>query len=100
MPQRRFPGRATLRTVVAALLALIPLLPEIIRASGWGAIPWVAGIAGVAATVTRIMAMPSVDRWLETYLPWLASEPYAGRHRKEPDEYRDNDGLDAGGSGT
>lgn len=99
MAQRRFPGRATLRTLFAALVALIPLLPEIIRASGWQSIPWIAAIAGVAATITRIMAMPAVDRWLDTYLPWLASEPYTGRHRKEPDGYRDHDGTDSGGSG-
>lgn len=82
--QTRHPWRATLRTVVQvgvpAFIALVFVLPEVLRVilDGMGAtLPdsvraWLAGAAAVVtaagATLTRIMAIPGVDRWLTDHL--------------------------------
>lgn len=84
------PWRATARTVLAALLAAAVLLPAVMPAiTAWaeehaGILPeWAtAGIAAasvaVAATaglITRILAVPGVNAWLEEYLPFLSAAP-------------------------
>ncbi|MDI3330120.1 MAG: hypothetical protein QJR09_05205 [Micrococcus sp.] len=74
------PGRAAARTIVAdvigAGLVLVVILPEILRIFEdelGGALPegirlWLGGAvvftAGLAGAVTRIMAIPRVNRWL------------------------------------
>lgn len=74
------PRRATARTVVAdvigAGLVLVVILPEVLRIfedEMGGALPeslrlWLGGAvvftAGLAGAVTRIMALPRVNRWL------------------------------------
>lgn len=74
------PGRAMARTVVAdvigAGLVLVVVLPEVLRVLSdelGGTLPepvrlWLAGAAvftaGLAGAVTRIMAIPRVNRWL------------------------------------
>lgn len=73
--QARHPWRATGRTIAAALIALLPLLPAIVDALGVAAVPWVMGGLGVIAGVTRVLAMPAVNDWVSDYLPWLAAEP-------------------------
>lgn len=73
--QARYPWRATLRTIAAAVLALLPILPELIDVLGLRAYAWAAGFLAVVAAVTRVLAMPSVIRWLQTYLPALAPAP-------------------------
>lgn len=92
--QQKHPWRAALRTGVVSLVALIPILPEIIRASGWDAVPWIASISGLAAALTRILSTPSFVRWSRQYAPWLAPDSYHGKHRNEdcsqfPDADRD-----------
>lgn len=73
--QTRHPWRATARTVLAAALALLPVLPEIADAAGLYAYPLAASVLAIAATVTRVLALPKVDGWLRKYLPWLAAQP-------------------------
>ncbi len=76
--QVRFPLRAMLRTALAVILALgivVPLAIEIIL-DEWakaapvpeGARTWLLGasaaIVAVSATLTRVMAIPTVNEWL------------------------------------
>lgn len=72
------PWRSTVRTAVAALVALLPVLPLLIESGHLGALPWVAPVVAAAAAVTRILAMPAVDQWLRQYAPWLAAQPADG----------------------
>lgn len=83
--QVREPRRATIRTVVVAVLALIPILPEIARAAGVENIPWVAAFLGVVAAVQRVLVLESVEKWLNTYIPWLAADYKAPKHRLRKD---------------
>lgn len=71
--QTRHPWRATLRTVAAAALAALPLLPVVVEYAGIGAVPWVAGAVGFAGAVTRVLAIPAVNSWLTEYFNLGAS---------------------------
>jgi hypothetical protein len=73
--QTQHPWRATIRTVVAGILALIPIAPVLVDYLGVGAVPWVAGTLAVLATVTRVLAIPAVNGYVQEYLPWLAATP-------------------------
>ena len=91
--QNNKPWQAVLRTVFAASLGLLPLLPEIARAAGIAEWPQVAGVLAITAAVTRVLSLPSVEHWLQTYFPWLsAAGSYEGRHRlDEQKEHDEND---------
>ena len=75
--QVRRPWRSTARTVFQALVGLCVLAPLIVGATGLtvAQLPWLGVVLGVAAAVTRIMAIPGVETWLRTYLPFLAAAP-------------------------
>ncbi len=73
--QVRHPWRATVRTVLAAALGILPLLPIIAGTAGIAAIPWVAGVLAIAGAVTRVLAVPGVEAWLRKYFSWLSAEP-------------------------
>lgn len=92
--QEANPGRATVRTFFAALLAFAPLVNGVLLAvQGWveantDIIPvelavWVNGVlvAGLAlvALVTRVMAAPGVNDWLRKHLAVLAPDS-KGKH--------------------
>lgn len=69
------PWRSTLRTVIVAALALLPILPSIVDAAGIGEVPVVASVLSVTAAITRIMAIPAVEAWMQKFLPALAAQP-------------------------
>lgn len=73
--QSKHPTRAVIRTVLAATVALLPILPTLVEKLGVGTVPWVAGILAVAGAITRILAMPDVENWLHEYVPWLSAQP-------------------------
>ena len=73
--QIRHPWRATLRTVIAAAVAGLTLLPEIASEAHIGTVPTVVQVVAASAAITRILAIPSVNTWLTTYAPWLAAAP-------------------------
>ncbi|QNQ90876.1 hypothetical protein GP475_09665 [Corynebacterium poyangense] len=81
--QERHPRRAMARSLIAAIVGFIPLIPEIVRAYGLDSIPWIATAAALCATTARIMVMPPVVKWCETYVPWIAPSGYDGLHRKD-----------------
>lgn len=72
--QARHPWRATGRTTAAALIALLPALPEIAKTLEISTIPTVASILAVTALVTRILAIPEVDKWIDRYAPALSAD--------------------------
>ncbi|MFJ4969261.1 hypothetical protein [Streptomyces sp. NPDC088755] len=57
--------RRSLRTLVQTAVALLVALPALVDASGVAAsLPWAAGAVAVAAVLSRIMALESVQRLL------------------------------------
>lgn len=65
--QVRHPWRATVRTVIALGIGLLPAAPELARATHIDTVPFIASILLIAATVERILVIPQVnailDRW-------------------------------------
>lgn len=74
--QVRRPWRATMRTTFQLIIGIAVLLPFVVQASGLDpeVYPWLAGLLAVAAAVTRVMALPQVEDFLQRFLPWLAAE--------------------------
>ncbi len=81
--------RRTIRTAFQAavsaagvLLIAIPVisatLNEHLSASHYAAYAAAAGAITAAATlITRLMALPAVTTWIDTYAPWLSADaPY------------------------
>lgn len=73
--QSAHPWRATTRTIFAAAVALLTLLPVIAATAGIDTVPAIAQVLLVAGAVTRVLALPGVEGFLESYLPWLAARP-------------------------
>jgi hypothetical protein len=73
--QVRHPWRATARTLFAGVIALASLLPTIALAAHVDTVPAVAQVLAVLGTVTRVLAMPGVDKFLRDFVPWLATSP-------------------------
>jgi hypothetical protein len=87
--QERNPRSAVLRTVLAAVIALFPLLNGVLLAAvevlkpyevhlpGWVFL-WLNGallaVTAVTALITRILAVPGVNEWLRKYAPVFAPE--------------------------
>ncbi|MFC8271673.1 hypothetical protein ACFUJR_03850 [Streptomyces sp. NPDC057271] len=66
-------SKRTARTVLQTAVAIAVVLPAIVDASGLPeTLPWVAGALAVAGALTRIMAVPSVQNLLPS---WLRSSP-------------------------
>jgi len=75
--QQRHPWRATLRTVVAAAVAALPLVPEVVGGLHIGTTATVTQFLAISAGVTRLLARPDVEAWLHVYAPWLTAQPAA-----------------------
>lgn len=73
--QTKHPWRATLRTLVAGAVGVLPLLPEVATAAHIGSVATVVQFLAVTGAVTRVLAVPAVNGWLGRYLPWLAATP-------------------------
>lgn len=73
--QSKHPVRASLRTTAAIVVALLPVLPEIVGKLGIATVPVVAVVLGIAAAVTRVLAIPAVEIVLRRFVPWLAAQP-------------------------
>jgi hypothetical protein len=59
--QVRHPWRATARTAIALLIALLPVVPEVLGGLHLDATAFGAQTIAVATAVTRIMALPAVN---------------------------------------
>lgn len=69
------PNRRAIRTFVAAAIGMLPLIPELVFGLHLDGTEVGAQVVAVSGTMSRIMALPSVDRWIRRYLPWLAATP-------------------------
>lgn len=77
------PWRRTIRSAVQFIAGVGPLLPLIYTAATHhdpAAATGLAGAAlGISAGVTRVMALPAVETFLQRWVPWLAAAPKSGR---------------------
>lgn len=71
------PNRAAFRTVFQGVIALAAILPLVLATAGIPVVGWAAIAVAVAGAITRVMALPSVETFLEKYLPFLAAKPKA-----------------------
>jgi type II secretory pathway component PulF len=95
------PSRATLRTVVAVLVALVAALPTlnavlaslqaylseqtqvVIPTWVWLAVNGTAALLlFVSGLITRILAVPGVNEWIKSHLPALAAIPLVDPNRQ------------------
>lgn len=82
--QSQHPWRATIRTILAVVIALAAMAPVVYTAATMQSPELATGAAAavltIAAAITRIMALPAVEAFLQRFLPWLA----AGARGDEP----------------
>lgn len=86
--QVKHPNRSTARTLLAAAIGLLPVLPVIAHELGIESIPWVASVLAITAAVTRTMAHPAVERWMQSTLPLLAAQPKDSDHETPDPQHR------------
>jgi len=82
--QVKRPWRATFRTVVQGGVALATLLPYVFSSFDLNAEGKVAQVLAALAVVTRVMADPRVEAFLQKYAPWLAATKPAPEVNQEP----------------
>lgn len=78
--QSNYPWRATARTAFAVLVALATLIPLVVSHlyADSSAVPAALAQAVVfAAAVTRLLATPAVEIFLQKFAPWLSAAPAA-----------------------
>lgn len=80
------PWRATLRSLIAFAIGFIPIGTALVIAMGWDATPFFAGFLALGAAITRVMAMPVTESFLNRHAPWLSASQYHGQHRLEDRE--------------
>lgn len=71
--QVKRPWRATFRTLVQGSIALATLLPYVLSNADLNPTGKVAQVLAVLTVVTRVMADPKVEAFLQKYVPWLAA---------------------------
>lgn len=82
------PWRATVRTAFAILVALATLAPVLYAGATLTDPSQATGLAAqvlaVAAAVTRILALPGVESFLQRFVPWLAADVDPGARSRWP----------------
>lgn len=74
--QTRYPWRSTLRTIFQAAVGLAGMWFLIVQTLGMDPnTPWVATSLVITGGITKVMAMPAVEAWLQTYVPFLSAKP-------------------------
>lgn len=67
--------KATVRTAFQVLLALVAIAPLVVPAVGLSATVGVGAVVlAVASGVTRVMAIPGVNDFIERFVPWLRAQ--------------------------
>lgn len=69
------PWRATFRTVFQGVVAACAILPLVLTTAGVAPVGIAAIAVAVAGAITRVMALPAVEEFLENYIPILAAKP-------------------------
>ncbi|HEY2086236.1 MAG TPA: hypothetical protein VGH54_09455 [Mycobacterium sp.] len=76
--QSKYPWRATARTAFAVIVGAAAMSPLVYQAATHHdpsvATGWAATGLGIAAGVTRVLALPQVNDFLHRYAPWLAAD--------------------------
>lgn len=90
------PWRAVLRTLIVAILALIPVFQSAAVELGIDEMPWIAGTLVFMAALQRALAVPAVELFLQRYAPWLAAGAYIGKHRGEYNAHPTTPTIDGG----
>ena len=73
--QVKHPWRSTARTVFAVALGVISVVPDVVTTAHVDHTFAGAQAIVVAGAVTRVLALPSVERFLQRYAPVLAAVP-------------------------
>lgn len=74
--QLKRPWRSTVRTVFQALVGFASMWAILVQVAGLDSTTgWVSASLAVTAAVTRVMALPQVEAFLQRFLPWLAADP-------------------------
>lgn len=85
--QTKYPWRATARTIFQAAVGLAVLAPVIYPAAAQRdpaeAGGWVGVALVISAAITRVMAIPGVNEFLQKYVPFLAAEPQPAVERPD-----------------
>ncbi|QIS21250.1 hypothetical protein [Nocardia terpenica] len=68
-------SRAALRTGFAVIVAVVSLIPTVLATSGLDHTVYGAQLVAVAAAVTKVLALPAVNDFIERFLPFLAAQP-------------------------
>lgn len=91
------PWRAVLRTLIVAMIAMIPFIQSAAVELGINEIPWIAGTLVFMAALQRFLSIPAVELFLQRYAPWLAAAgAYVGKHRGEQNAYTPTPTTDGG----
>jgi hypothetical protein len=69
------PTRAVLRTVFAAVVSFSAIFPLIVDAAHLSQAAGIGGAVAVAGAITRVLALPSVEAFLQQFVPWLSASP-------------------------
>ncbi len=69
------PWRATFRTVFQGAVAAAAIVPLVLSTAGIAPVGVAAIVIAIAGAITRIMALPAVEEFLENYIPILAAKP-------------------------
>lgn len=89
--QSAHPWRATVRTVLVAVISAAVILPSLLPVvSSWATeqdwlpeevtaavVSVTAIVVAVAGLLTRLWALPGVEAWFRRHVPWLAAAPHA-----------------------
>jgi hypothetical protein len=71
--------RRVTRTALAVLVAVCSMVPLIYSAAtqhdAGEATGWAAALLAIAAAITRVLALPAVEAFLQQFLPFLAAQP-------------------------
>jgi len=77
--QTEFPWQSVVRSIFEAVVAFAALSPLIYTAitnsDPAQAVGWAAVALGVMGAITRVMALPGVEAWLQRFVPFLAAAP-------------------------
>jgi hypothetical protein len=77
--QSKHPWRAVARTLFAGVVGAAAMAPLVYQAATSHdpaiATGWSATALAIAGGVTRVMAIPAVNEFLQKFLPFLAAEP-------------------------
>lgn len=60
--------RAAARNVIAAIVALIPVLPVVIAETDLDKYPAIAAIGGALAAASRVLTHPALEAWVSAYV--------------------------------